>query len=152
MDVIRAKLRERAVDGVLPEQVSRLVNDIVRCADWIKSALEYAEGTHTFSDVAVSLLDGERLLWPGERCCVVTEFADYPRKRIMNYFLAGGERGSGEELNKMLISLESFARSAGCDAVTLTGRPGWLKSFLRAEGYRRVSVTMAKELPRDVKD
>lgn len=146
-EILRKALSERGINGVLPDEVARLVRDFVRCGEWVQNALEYAEGTHTAEDVLLSLLDGERQFWPGERCFVITEIAHYPRKRILNYFLAGGERGSSAELNKMLASLEAFAHAAGCNAVTLTGRPGWLRSFLQVEGYRRVSVTMAKELP-----
>lgn len=150
-EALQQRLARRVVNGALPEEVSRLVRDFIKATDWIKSALEYAEGTHNIDDVFVSLLDGERHLWMGENCFIITEFATYPRKRIMNYFLAGGERGSLTSFSKMLESTEKFARANGCDAVTLTGRPGWVKTFLKGEGFRRISVTMAKELPH-VKD
>ena len=132
--------------GMLPENVVRLVRDFDRCRPWIEKALTYAEGIYDTEDVLLRLLKGEAELWPAENCFVITEMVQYPQARLMNFFLAGGETGSMEELERMLSSLEGFARDHKCDAVTLSGRPGWMKSFLASSGYRRQSVTMVKEL------
>ena len=39
-----------------------------------------------------------------------------------------------------------WAKSQGCEAITLTGRPGWTKSFLQDIGYRCTQVQMYKEI------
>jgi hypothetical protein len=140
------ELSAYAVDGVLPEQVSRMVREFIRCADWLEQALEHGEGTHDLGDVLSSLLSKDRQFWPGTKCGGVTEIIDFPKKRTLNIFLAGGEPGASEELKRMLPSIEAFARAAECSEVTLSGRKGWLRSFMAEAGYREVSVTMAKEM------
>lgn len=136
-------LKEFAVDGVLPDDVSMVISEFIRCGPWIEAALKHCGGTHKLDDVLEGILRGEFQLWPGVDSVVVTEICEFPRRKVLNYFLAGGD---GQELRKMLVDLELFAKSRGCTAVTLTGRKGWLRSFLPKEGYEAQWQVMTKEL------
>lgn len=125
------------------QQLEYLLSEFLRCKPWIEAALKHAGKTHEVSDVLDQILAGNLQLWPGESSVVVTEINTYPQRRTMNYFLAGGNL---KELQRMVPDLEKWAISVGCSGVTLTGRKGWLRSFLKDSGYSEVWVVMAKEL------
>jgi len=42
--------------------------------------------------------------------------------------------------------IESWGKSIGCTRVTLAGRRGWSKTFLKDEGYSPQWTVMAKDL------
>lgn len=110
----------------------------------LENALQYSGGTHTLEDVFLGVANGDYQWWPGEDSVIVTEIVEYPRKTVLNYFLAGGELG---ELERMADQIEEWAlREKSIDAITLTGRKGWGRSFLRNRGYNETSVSMSKEL------
>ncbi len=117
--------------------------DWVRCEPYIAAGLEYAEGTHSLDDVFLSVMTGQRQFWPGERSAIVTEVNDFPQKKVLHFFVAGGEL---EELNRMQQAIEVWAREQGCTRITLAGRRGWLRSFLRDEGYKPKWTVMSKEI------
>jgi hypothetical protein len=50
------------------------------------------------------------------------------------------------ELREMLPVVEAWAKRQGCSAMTLTGRHGWLRSFLPKAGYEAKWTVMGKEL------
>ena len=109
----------------------------------VEAALEYSGGTHNFDDV-VQMVEGHRLqLWPAKDSVVLTEIIDYPRLKNLHYFLAGGDL---DELSRMRPLIESWGKSVGCTRVTLAGRRGWAKTFLKDEGYSPQWSVMAKEL------
>jgi hypothetical protein len=109
----------------------------------VEAALEYSGGTHDFEDV-VQMVEGHRLqLWPAKDSVVLTEIIDYPRLKNLHYFLAGGDL---DELSRMRPLIESWGKSVGCTRVTLAGRRGWAKTFLKDEGYSPQWSVMAKEL------
>ena len=109
----------------------------------VEAALEYSGGTHDFEDV-VQMVEGHRLqLWPAKDSVVLTEIIDYPRLKNLHYFLAGGDL---DELSRMRPLIESWGKSVGCTRVTLAGRRGWAKTFLKDEGYSPQWSVLAKEL------
>lgn len=118
------------------------MTEIERCRPWIEAALEYANGTHLFEDVAAMIEAGRLQLWPAPEGCLVSEIVDYPRKRIFNVFLAGGEL---DQLTDMHEDMRLWAIAQGCDAATMHGRRGWTK-VLKANGWREALVTMEKDL------
>ena len=103
-----------------------LFEDVARCRTYIEAALEYSQGTHTFSDIAAGLLSGRYQLWAGQNSAVVTEIIVYPRMRDLHYFLAGGDL---DELKEIRPRIEDWGRKNGCSRVSLAGRPGWAKTF-----------------------
>lgn len=129
------------VDGEMPEWAA----EFERCAPWIEAALEHAHGTHTLQDVADLIAAGNAQLWPGKRSAVVTEICQSPRMRYMNIWLAGGEL---DELEDITPCLEAWGMSAQCERVTLCGRRGWERTFLKDRGYAPQSVVFAKDLGR----
>lgn len=119
-----------------------VIDEITRCRPWITAALEYANGTHLFEDVAAMIESGQLQLWPAPRGCIVTEIVQYPRKRIFNMFLAGGDFA---QLMDMDGDMEQWAKAQGCDAATLHGRRGWTRA-LAENGWRETLTTMERPL------
>ena len=118
--------------------------EAARLAPHIEAALEYAGGTHTIEDVVAEIAAGNMQLWPGQDSVIVTEIVRYPRKTVLNFFLAGGKL---EELEPMSAAAERWAETEhGCSSATLMGRPGWQKTFLAGRGYVPKLVYMSKEL------
>ena len=109
----------------------------------MQSALEYSGGTHTFDDVAQAVTENRFQIWPGVNSVVVTEIIVYPRIKNLHYFLAGGDL---DELKLMRPHIERWGKSLGCTRVTLAGRKGWAKTFLRDEGYEPKWFILSKNL------
>lgn len=117
--------------------------EFARCERWIKAALEYDGDTHDIEDVMLSVAAGERQFWPGQRSAVITEIMRYPKKTVLHFWLAGGDL---QELETMLPPIEKWAREQGCSRITLAGRRGWERTFMRDAGYESRWAVMAKEL------
>jgi hypothetical protein len=109
----------------------------------VEAALEYSGGTHNFEDITQMVEDHRLQLWPAKDSVVLTEIIVYPRLKNLHYFLAGGDL---DELSRMRPLIESWGKSLGCTRVTLAGRKGWAKTFLKDEGYSPQWSVMAKEL------
>lgn len=109
----------------------------------IEAALGYSGGTHTYEDVVEMIGAGRLQFWPGPNSAVVTEIIEYPRHKTLHFFLAGGNLA---ELEKMYPVIEEWGRYEGCTAASLTGRPGWERTFLKREGWQSKLVVMTKEL------
>ena len=120
-----------------------LFEDVSRCRTWIEAALEYSKGTHKFVDIAAGVLSNRYQLWAGEKSAVVTEIIVYPRLKDLHYFLAGGDL---DELKRMRPHIEEWGSKQGCTRVTLAGRPGWAKTFLKDEGYEPAWFILKKDL------
>ena len=114
-----------------------------RLRQHVEAALEYSGGTHNFEDI-IEMVDKQQLqLWPAKDSVVLTEIIVYPRLKNLHYFLAGGDL---DELSRMRPLIESWGKSLGCTRVTLAGRRGWAKTFLKDEGYSPQWSVLAKEL------
>lgn len=120
-----------------------LFSELTRCRQWIEDALEYSGGTHTFNDIAAGVLANRFQLWPNHNSAVVTEIVVYPQLKDLHYFLAGGNL---DELKAMRPVIEDWGKSVGCTRVTLAGRRGWERTFLKDEGYEPQWFILAKEL------
>lgn len=116
--------------------------DLVSCRKWIAAALEYNGGTHTIDDIFQGIERGRLHLWPAERGCLVTEFVHYPRKRVINVFLGGGDM---DQLKDMHDAIVQFGKANGCTAATISGRPGWARVW-RSEGFTPQHLTLVKEI------
>jgi hypothetical protein len=115
------------------------LNDWLRCSPWIAAALEASGGTHHLSDVVEGIATGQFQFWPGERSACVTEIIDYPRKRALCFWLAGGD------LIDLMRNVEPIARKwaedRGCTLFygNAVERPGWeraLSKYGYAPGWR----------------
>jgi hypothetical protein len=129
----------------MPVDYSRFdwVKEFKRCEKWLEDALDYAHGTFDINDVFNDVVNGTAQFWPGKNSAVVTQIVPYPKKKVLHFFLAGGDI---KELEEMEPGIIEWAKSQGCEAITLTGRPGWTKSFLQDIGYKCTQVQMFKEI------
>ncbi len=114
----------------------------MRCQPWLEAALERANGTHTIDDVVMAIAKGTMQFWPAPRGCAVTEIIEYPKKKVLHIFLAGGEL---DQIVDMDSSASDFARMNGCTAMTIAGRKGWAR-VLKTKGYEEAYTVLAKEL------
>ena len=82
--------------------------------------------------------------WENEKVesAVVTEVADYPRKRILRYVLAGGDN-LDNWLEPIQNKIEEFAINNYCQAIEVAGRKGWLRKL---KGFEQKIYIMSKEL------
>lgn len=117
------------------------MTELERCKPWIEAALEYAGGTHLFEDIEEMLGRGVLQLWPAPKGCIITEIIAFPRKRVLNVFLGGGELEQIMEMHKDVIS---WAKAQNCEALTMSGRMGWIKP-LKAQGWKRQHAAYIKE-------
>ena len=109
----------------------------------VAAALEYSGGTHKVEDIAEGIRQGQFQLWPGKNSVVVTEIIVYPQLKDLHYFLAGGDL---DELRLMRPIIESWGKEIGCSRVSLAGRKGWERTFLRGEGYEPKWFILCKDL------
>jgi hypothetical protein len=117
--------------------------ELNRCRQWIEDALEYSGGTHSFDDIAAGVLAKKFQLWPNHNSAVVTEIVVYPNTKNLHFFLAGGNL---DELKMMRPHIEAWGKSIRCTRVTLAGRKGWERTFLKDEGYEPQWFVLSKEL------
>lgn len=117
------------------------VQEFKRCEQWIQDAVEYSHGTFTIESIFEDMAAGNLQLWPGPNSAIVTQVVYYPGMKVMHLFLAGGNL---EELQELYNQVEEYAKSIECKAVTLTGRPGWAKSFLRDKNFVVKEIQMFK--------
>jgi hypothetical protein len=119
------------------------LEQLERLRHHVEAALEYSGGTHHFVDVTEMVEQNKLQVWPAVNSVVLTEIIVYPRLKNLHYFLAGGDL---DELSRMRPMIESWGKSIGCTRVSLAGRRGWAKTFLKDEGYSPQWTVLAKEL------
>lgn len=101
-----------------------LIKELFRCQSWIQDALDKGDDTHDFVHIVDGIMEQRFQFWPHADCCVITEIIDYPKKRVIHVFLAGGDFASIIQLEPNIIE---WAKSIGCTDVSLSGRKGWLR-------------------------
>ena len=119
-----------------------LFDDLTRCREWIEAALKHTGGTHTFDDIAAGCYLGKFRLLTDPEGCLVLEVHEFPRKRVLNVFLAGGRLTAG--LSR-LEDIDEVARELGASEITMTGRSGW-ERVLAEHGWQKEHVTMKRVL------
>lgn len=120
--------------------------DISQFRGYIESALEYADGSHSFENIRDLVAEGRLQLWTGPNSVVVTEIVEYPNYRVLVFFLAGGGPNSLPELETMYPAIEAWGRAQGCDRAVLTGRRGWERTFIARQGWQPIQVVYEKRL------
>lgn len=111
-----------------------------RCSPWLQAALDHAGNLFSLEDVKKSVIKGEAIFLPGLEAVVIAEIRVYPQKRIYNCWLAGGNL---EELKLAFApAIRRYAKRAGCDAITIQGRPGWQRVF----NMRQKGVVLTEEV------
>lgn len=115
--------------------------ELIRCKEWIESALDVGGKTHSFKDIVDGVLSGHMQLWGGENGCAVTEIVVYPNKKVLHVFLAGGKL---EQITDMESDAVKWAKAQGCDGMSLSGRKGWVKA-LKNYDWKPQQVVLTKE-------
>ena len=113
-----------------------------RCKPYIEAALEYTGGTHDIIDIYAGLYKGTMQLWPAEKSCLVTEIINYPKKKVLNIFLGGGDL---TEILSMHEDVIRWAKDQGCTALNMTGRFGWKKPLAK-HGWKPMHSSYVKEI------
>lgn len=119
-----------------------LDEELARCRQWIEDALEYSGGTHEFEDIVAGIHRGAFQFWPAPKGAAITEIIEFPKKRVLHVFLAGGEL---DQIVDMDESAGKFAKAAGCSAMTIAGRKGWEK-VLKKNGWDYYFTTLSREV------
>src|SRR5207247_1360431 len=99
--------------------------------------------THSAADIAEAVAAGRMQEWGGEDSVLITEIRDTPLARYLHFFLAEGD---SRALAAMVPPILAWARSVGCTRASMAGRPGWMRSFLIAEGWKPRYVVMELDL------
>jgi hypothetical protein len=108
----------------------------------IEAALEYSGGSHVFDDVRDGILSGRMQIWPGRASVAITEIIEYPCKKVLHVFLAGGEMA---ELIDMIDSAAIWGDAQGCTSITMSGRRGWDR-VLGNHGFKPVMIVMERAI------
>lgn len=123
-------------------RLADLYGELARCRPFLEPALDYNGGTHAWGDIEGGVLTGVMQLWPAPEGALVTEILRYPKQRVCNVFLGGGAM---DQLKAMVPSVEVWAKAQGCQAVTVLGRPGWVRA-LAPFGVKPLYLALRKEL------
>lgn len=107
-------------------QATELNKEVLRVRPFIQPALDHGGNTHDYVHIVDGIIAGRLHLWPSENSAMITEFHDFPNKRYLHVFLAGGDL---DEIKAMNPDLEDFAKKCGCAGISLNGRPGWVKAL-----------------------
>lgn len=113
-----------------------------RVRPMLEPAMTYSGGTHEWEDIVAGVVSTKMQLWANERGAAVTEIIAFPRKQVLNVFLAGGEM---DQVLEMLESAREWGKAQGCSAISMSGRRGWLR-VLNRHGWNEQFTTMSSEL------
>lgn len=119
------------------------VDDLERLRPQIEAALVHARGTHTFDDIAHMVLTGRVRLWAKENSFCITEINEFPRKRIVHVFLAGGNMA---DMHEFFDPVAEAYKQQGCVGMSFAGRPGFVRALKQHPEWEVVHVTMGREI------
>lgn len=108
--------------------------------EWLQAALDRTD-THSMEDVIESVGTGHMQLWVGDKGAAVTQILNFPRKKILHVFLAGGDL---EQVLDFVPSFMTWGELQGCSKITMSGRKGWGR-VLPKSGWRETGVIMEYE-------
>lgn len=126
-------------DGTMPEWLEQFV----RCRKWIEDALKYSADTHDIYDILDEVAYNRMQLWPGKESAIITEIMVYPKKKMLHVSLAGGNL---KELSQMAPSIIEFAKFIECDGITIAGRRGWERTFVRDLNFKPLYYWLHMEI------
>jgi hypothetical protein len=108
-----------------------------------KNAAHTADGPFDIEELKQDCLKGVYILWIGRnsKVSVILGVSDYHNGKECDIRML-----AGEEINTWISELkeiESFAKRAGCNRMTITGRKAWERTL---KEYKLVTVNMVKAL------
>ena len=123
----------------LDPSTTSFLDDADRCKKWIVDALKYAHNSHTFEQVIEIVKRGDAQLWAFEDSAIVTEIINYPQRRTLRFWLAGGNL---ETLLEVEPKIRKWSILYNCKAVEIIGRKGWGKVL---KNYKPTATVFIKE-------
>lgn len=108
----------------------------------LEKALKLGGDTHTVRDVVEMILDNRAQIWIVGNALIVTEVLQFPRKRVLRFWLA---TGNGEDCIAVSRRVLEWGKEQGCDLAMITGRRGWVRA-LRDEGWTETMTVLTQEL------
>lgn len=117
--------------------------DWERCRGWLEDALIHDGGFYSIKDIAEYVERGEAHLWAGEHSAAVTQWWFFPKDKVLNLWLAGGDLA--ELVERMFPAAEVWAAERGATRIMLAGRPGWQRVFA-PKGFKVLSTLLIKEI------
>ena len=138
------------VSAVPAEYVKQVWPDV---KEYLQGAEDYTHGRYEVEDILDSITDYDHTLWiafteEGIKGVVVTNFIDYPRKRMLCMSFCGGVQLENWK-DPMLQLLQRWAKDNECDGIEATARLGWSKIF-KSDGHKPLWQTF--ELPLGAED
>lgn len=108
---------------------------------FLEPAVPLLDGTHTIDDICLLVGSGALKIVNGEKCALLVETSESPRKKGIHVFLGGGDL---EELKKLEAQISEGAKAAGFARVSgLSKRDEWLRVL---PGYVQGGTLFYKDL------
>jgi hypothetical protein len=111
--------------------------------DQIARALLTSGDLLSIDDLRTLAVSNRVQWWGDERAAIATEVLTYPRRRILNVFMAAGELRGIVALQK---EVSDFAQSMGCSHMVAHGRPAW-GLVGKPLGWLPHSIQFVREVP-----
>lgn len=123
------------------DQIAWLAEEFSRCSGWIQAALDRDIGTHDLEDLWTDIERGAAQLWPLPNGVIVTVVEEYPKLKLLRFWLAGGDLGELVEHEKIIANV--FREKEGCSFASFIGRRGFLRTL---PGYDEVYAVGVRRL------
>lgn len=96
-----------------------------RAKPHLQAALDAGGNTHSLEDVFTGINSNEYQFWHTPVAYCVTEVIKHPRRKVLNFWLAGGDAKVLMRIIEPVVS--KWAKSVGCDFCygSLLDRKGW---------------------------
>ena len=108
-----------------------------RTKHYLEPALD---GSYTLDDVWTEISDDRAQFWPLPNGAVVTQVLEFPQRRVLRIWLAGGRL---DEFQFAVERATEYAIHRGCSAVEIDGRKGWQRALA---GFKQTRVVLSKEI------
>lgn len=124
-----------------------LIAETVRCWPWMEAAMRRGMPggilTHNLEDIIQMVLGGDAQLWTSPDGVMVTYVSNFPRCRIVQVWLLGGD--FEQVTSQHEAALIEWSKSIGAALLYVQGRRGWLRK-LASRGYKQHQAIVCLEL------
>lgn len=124
-----------------PQEIPSLWEKI---SPWVSSIAERSRGRFEAVDIAERLVSGDFHLWlaEDESGMVMTEFSQYPRKRVVRACAIVGD-GAKDWVLDADREIGEWAKEQGCEIFEGLARPGWERTFKQ---WKKTHVFLERDL------
>lgn len=126
-------------DGQEPEWL----REFRRVQIHIENALEYNANTLVLQDIVDQIATGDMHLWAGTDSAIITQIVQFPRRRALHVPFGGGNLAEITEMHSYIVE---FAKQCGCQMITIAGRKGWERTFLKTVGFEYAYSVLKLEI------